>query len=110
MKRFKVSRYKLASILEKKAHRVSLFKRADNTRRRFKKIHVRAQQKIKEFISTSSEVITAKRVQDMLKETCRLTVSRLMISHYLKEKLGLTYKIIKSIQCQQNAIQNRLKR
>lgn len=77
---------------------------------RFKKIHERARRKIDEFIEGASELIQASCIQKILKAEVQLNVSKVMIQRYLKQQLGLTYKIIRPITANHNLPKNKLKR
>ena len=63
---------------------------------------------IKEFISKSKEPILASRIQNLLMQEMRLNLNKKMIRLYLKERLGLTYKILKPVTSNHNLVSSKL--
>jgi hypothetical protein len=74
----------------------------DKRKRNFKKLHERAKQRIRDYLTDGNQPVLASSLQRFLKEDVQLSVTKPMIRRYLRQELAMTYKVIKPITCNHN--------
>ena len=65
--------------------------------KRYKKIHKRAEDFIFQYLDEAKVPIQASSLREAIKSEVQLNLSKRMVSRYLKDELGLSYKKIKPI-------------
>ena len=75
---------------------------------RYKKLHDRAKDFIDDYLEEAKVPIQASSLRKAVKAEVQLNLSKRMVSRYLKDELGLSYKKIKPINDAHNKQQAKL--
>ena len=79
-------------------------------RQKYKKLHQRARDDIKQLLLTSKHPVSIRNIQQHLLERHKLTTSRNMIWRYITTELNVSYRKILSIDLKQNYADAKLQR
>ena len=71
-------------------------------RESFKRLHIRARQRINELLLKSNKAISLTDFQNYLKLCCRLNINKMTLDKYLKSQLNASDMMLRPIQIYQN--------
>jgi hypothetical protein len=109
-KRLKLSRGVLMRVRDKGLRRVELISRRSARRPRFGKFHLRAVELLQEMLVVTDHPLSLRELQTELSSRLGLRVSRPWLGRFLRERLGSTYRLVKTISKLHNEPQALLQR